>query len=114
MTESCRQTEHRDAVILQCKHMLELKPNADCIGGRKRHNFSAQSDLCKTLGEATYQPEQYRVKHKLESTCILGGLALSIVEVGRNGDDCILDGLAKIRLSSVLHLGEDHGADLLW
>ena len=40
---------------------------------------------------------------------ILGGLSLGIVEVGRDSDDCVLDGVSKIGLSSLFHLGQDHG-----
>ena len=31
----------------------------------------------------------------------------------RDSHHCVLDGLAKERLGGLLHLGEDHGADLL-
>mmetsp|Transcript_28988 Transcript_28988/g.81655 ORF Transcript_28988/g.81655 Transcript_28988/m.81655 type:complete len:550 (-) Transcript_28988:41-1690(-) len=46
--------------------------------------------------------------------CILGGLALGIIEVGRNSDDSMLNSLAQECLSSNLHLVQDHGANLLW
>mmetsp|Transcript_1373 Transcript_1373/g.8508 ORF Transcript_1373/g.8508 Transcript_1373/m.8508 type:complete len:275 (-) Transcript_1373:28-852(-) len=48
------------------------------------------------------------------SPCILGGLSLGIVEVGRNSDHCILDGFSKKAFGCFLHLREHHGTDLLW
>lgn len=46
-------------------------------------------------------------------TGILGSLTLRVVEVGRNGDDSVVDGLTEVRLGGLSHLGEDHGGDLL-
>ena len=46
-------------------------------------------------------------------TGILGGLSLGVVEISGDGDDSGCDSLSEISLSDFLHLGEDHGGDLL-
>jgi NAD-specific glutamate dehydrogenase len=46
-------------------------------------------------------------------TSVLGRLALGVVEVGWNSDDGVVDGASEVGLSSLPHLGQDHGADLL-
>src|SRR5699024_3235511 len=46
-------------------------------------------------------------------TGILGGLTLSVGEVGGDGDDGLGDGLAQVGLGVRLQLLQDHGADLL-
>ena len=46
-------------------------------------------------------------------TGILGGLSLTIVEIGWDGDDSRADGFTEISLSNFLHLGEDHRGDFL-
>lgn len=47
-------------------------------------------------------------------TGILGSLTLGVVEVGWDSDDSIVDGAAEVRLSSLSHLGEDHGGGFFW
>jgi hypothetical protein len=44
---------------------------------------------------------------------VLGGLSLRIVEISWDCDDRVLDFLGKVGFSNLLHLGEDHGRDLL-
>ena len=44
---------------------------------------------------------------------LLGGLALGVGEVGRDGDDRLGDVLAEVFLRGLLHLLEDHRGDLL-
>ena len=47
------------------------------------------------------------------AACILRGLALAVVKIGRHGDDGFGDRLAQIALGVPADLGKDHGADLL-
>jgi len=44
---------------------------------------------------------------------ILGGLSLGIVEISWDSDDSRFDWLSEVSFSDFLHLGEDHGGDLL-
>jgi hypothetical protein len=43
---------------------------------------------------------------------VLGGLALGVVEVGRNGDDRLIDLLAEMSFGGLLHLLQDESGDL--
>ena len=45
-------------------------------------------------------------------TSVLGGLTLGVVEVGGDGDDGVLDVLAHVGLSGLLHLSKDETSDL--
>jgi hypothetical protein len=47
-----------------------------------------------------------------DSSGILSGSALSVVEVGRNGNNSVLDLLAEVGLSDLLHLAKNHSGDL--
>ena len=54
--------------------------------------------------------------HHIEScngASILGGLPLCVVEVRRDSDHGMSDLVSKVCLCNLLHLGEDHGTDLL-
>jgi hypothetical protein len=44
---------------------------------------------------------------------VLGGGTLGVIEVGGDGDNGVLDGLAEISLSNLLHLAQNHGGDFL-
>mmetsp|Transcript_33377 Transcript_33377/g.45689 ORF Transcript_33377/g.45689 Transcript_33377/m.45689 type:complete len:468 (-) Transcript_33377:106-1509(-) len=46
-------------------------------------------------------------------TSVLGGLTLSIIEIGRDSDDSSRDLLSKIRLSDFFHLSQNHRRDFL-
>lgn len=46
-------------------------------------------------------------------TSILGGLTLRVVEVGWDSDDSVVDSSTEVCLSSLSHLDQDHGGDLL-
>ena len=43
---------------------------------------------------------------------VLGGLTLCVVEIGRNGDDGLLDLLPEIGFRRLLHLLQDEGGNL--
>src|SRR5438309_1246492 len=45
---------------------------------------------------------------------VLGGLALGIVEIGRNGDDGAVDGFAKVGFGPVFQFAEDESRNLRW
>merc|ERR1719262_722726 len=46
-------------------------------------------------------------------TCILCGLPLGVIEISGNCDDSVVHFCTKIGFGCLLHLGEDHGRDLL-
>jgi hypothetical protein len=48
-----------------------------------------------------------------DGASVLGGGTLGVVEVGGDGNNSVLDGLAEIALSNLLHLAENHSRDLL-
>ena len=48
-----------------------------------------------------------------DPACILRGLALAVVEIGRHGDDGLGDRFAQIAFGIPADLGQDHRADLL-
>ena len=51
--------------------------------------------------------------HTGDGTGILGGLTLGVIEVGRDGDDSVVDGGSEVRLGGLLHLEQDHGRNFL-
>jgi hypothetical protein len=70
--------------------------------------------LLKTIGEGSSSRlvDDTEDVETSNLTGILGRLTLSIVEVGRDSDDSVLDGLGKVSLSSLLHLVEDEATNL--
>ncbi len=48
-----------------------------------------------------------------DGTGILCGLALGVVEVRGHRNDGVLDRFAKVSLSGLLHLCQNHGGDFL-
>jgi hypothetical protein len=49
-----------------------------------------------------------------DSSSVLCGGTLGVVEVGGDGNNGVLHGLPEIALSNLLHLAENHGGNLLW
>jgi hypothetical protein len=47
-----------------------------------------------------------------DSSSVLGGGTLSVVEVGGNGNNSVLDRLAEVALRYLLHLTQNHGGNL--
>lgn len=46
--------------------------------------------------------------------CVLGGLSLGVIKIGRDSDNRILDFLADVGFSNLFHLCQDHRRNLLW
>lgn len=71
--------------------------------------------LVETIGDGSgsgFVDDSENVETSNE-TGIFGGLTLRVVEIGRHGDDGIVDGATKVGFSSLSHLGQDHRGDLL-
>ncbi len=75
---------------------------------------NAVSLLLKTVGQSSSGRLVDDTKNVQTGnlTSILGALTLSIVEVGRDSDDGVLDGLGEVSLSSLLHFVEDEATNL--
>ena len=75
----------------------------------------AISLLVKTIGNSSSSRLVDDTEHVEtgNQTSILGGLTLGVVEVSRDGNDSVVDGTTQVRLSSLTHLGQDHGGDFL-
>merc|ERR1711963_595839 len=69
------------------------------------------SDTVSQSGSGGLVDDTFNVETSNTSS-ILGGLTLSIVEVGRDGNHSLLDGLVEVGLGSLLHLGKNVGSDL--
>jgi hypothetical protein len=70
--------------------------------------------LLKTVGKSSggrLVDHTHDVKTR-DLTGVLGGLTLLVVEVGRDSDNGVLQGLANKGLSGLLHLSEDETTDL--
>ena len=65
------------------------------------------------MGEWNGLPRITKVKLTRDGSGILGGLSLSVVEVGGDGDDGVRDLFAEISFGDFLHFGQDHGGDFL-
>ncbi|GIX63597.1 NAD-specific glutamate dehydrogenase [Babesia caballi] len=79
------------------------------------HVFLVGTLLVKTVGNGS-GGRLVDDTHNVETSNgagVLGGLTLGVVEVGGDGDDGVLDGLAEVELSNLLHLDENHRGDFL-
>ena len=79
------------------------------------HVALALDFLVKTIGNGSSGwliNDTHNIQARNDSS-ILCGLALRVIEVGRNSDNCVLHGRTKVSLSNFLHLYEDHGGDFL-
>jgi hypothetical protein len=77
-------------------------------------NGDIESTSAKTVGKSSggrLVDHTHDVKTR-DLTGVLGGLTLLVVEVGRDSDNGVLQGLANKGLSGLLHLSEDETTDL--
>mmetsp|Transcript_27016 Transcript_27016/g.45224 ORF Transcript_27016/g.45224 Transcript_27016/m.45224 type:complete len:293 (-) Transcript_27016:213-1091(-) len=95
------------------------------LDGKKRHIESSttkiedQNVLLRTLLVQTVSNssgsrliDDTQNVHTGDNTSILSGLTLGVIEIGRDGDNCVLDLTAKVGLSDLLHLQKHHGRNL--
>src|SRR5262249_28424031 len=55
-------------------------------------------------GRLVNKPQYFETR---DFACILRGLALRVIEIGRHGDDGAIDGFAEMRFSPILELAQD-------
>ena len=78
------------------------------------HGDGARTLLLKPIGQRSGGGLVDDAQHfeAGDLACVAGGLALGVVEIGRNGDDGLGDGLAQESFRRFLHLLQNEGADL--